>query len=126
MPAITGSGLSVRTTDTSADGTSVSVSVALLLAGFGSVTAAGAVMVAVLDSVPVAAATTGAVTVKVKDPPAGRFTVLALMLPEPLAGPVPPPAPTPVQVAPEMDAGKVSATVAPVTLLGPALEAVMV
>ena len=52
--------------------------------------------------------------------------MLALILPEPLAGPVAPPAPAPVQVAPMMEAGRVSATVAPVTLLGPALEATIV
>ena len=57
-------------------------------------------------------------------PPAGRLTV-SLMLPEPAAVQVPPPAPTQVQVQ-VSEAGKVSATVAPVTPLGPALEAVIV
>ena len=57
-------------------------------------------------------------------PPAGRFTV-SLMLPEPAAVQVPPPAPTQVQVQVKT-AGKVSATVAPVTGSGPALLAVMV
>src|SRR3954452_23838406 len=47
------------------------------------------------------------------------------MLPEPDAVQVPPPAPTQVQVA-VRDAGKVSATVAPVALLGPAFDAVIV
>ena len=101
----------------------MSVSVALLLPGVGSGTAE--LMVAVLDKVPIAVGEMGAVTVKVKEPPAGRLTELALISPEPVAGPVPPPAPAPVQVAPMMDAGKVSATVAPVTVLGPALVAVM-
>ncbi len=47
------------------------------------------------------------------------------MLPEPEAVQVPPPAPTHVQVQ-VSEAGKVSATVAPVALLGPALLAMMV
>src|SRR5438105_3095513 len=47
------------------------------------------------------------------------------MLPDPDAVQVPPPAPTQVQVAVRL-AGKVSATVAPMTLLGPALLAVIV
>src|SRR3954465_29578 len=47
------------------------------------------------------------------------------MLPEPEAVQVPPPAPAQVQVQ-VSEAGKVSATVAPVALLGPALEAVIV
>src|SRR3954470_2550904 len=47
------------------------------------------------------------------------------MLPEPDAVQVPPPAPTQVQVQ-VSDAGKVSATVVPVALLGPAVEAVTV
>src|SRR3954469_4015665 len=58
------------------------------------------------------------------EPPTGRFTV-SLMLPLPLAVQVPPLAPTHVQVA-VSDAGNVSATVAPVTALGPALLAVIV
>ena len=86
LPAITGSGLSVRVTARSAEAVSVSVSVALLLPGVGSGTAE--LMVAVLDKVPVAAGEMGAVTVKVKEPPAGRLTELALMVPEPVAGPV--------------------------------------
>ena len=57
-------------------------------------------------------------------PPAGRLTV-SPMLPAPEAVQVPPPAPVQVQVQ-VSEAGKVSATVAPVALLGPALEAVMV
>ncbi len=47
------------------------------------------------------------------------------MLPEPAAVQVPPPAPTHVHVQ-VSDAGNVSATVAPVALLGPAFEAVIV
>ncbi len=54
-------------------------------------------------------------------PPTGRLTV-SLMLPEPDAVQVPPPAPTQVQVAPVSAAGKVSATVAPVAALGPGVR----
>src|SRR3954465_1175718 len=103
---------------------SVSLSVAELLPGVGSVTPAGAVTVAVFESVPVAAAETEQLAVNVTLPPLGRLT-LPLMLPEPDAVQVPPPAPTQVQVQ-VSEAGKVSATVAAVALLGPALEAVMV
>src|SRR5436305_1126814 len=103
---------------------SVSLSVAELLPGVGSVTPAGAVTVAVLDSVPLAAVERVPVAGQVTLPPLGRFTV-SLTFPEPEAVQVPPPAPTQVQVQ-VSDAGKVSATVAPVASLGPALLAVTV
>src|SRR5204862_238396 len=102
----------------------VSPSVAELLPGVGSVTPAGAVTVAVLLSVPVAAAEMVGLAAWVALPPTGRLTV-SLRLPEPDAVQVPPPAPVHVQVQGN-EAGKVSATVAPVALLGPALLAVMV
>ena len=58
--------------------------------------------------------------------PAGMVTV-SLMFPEPLAvKPVAPPACTAVYVAPLRMPGNVSATVAPTTLLGPALVTTMV
>ena len=103
----------------------VSVSVAVLLAALGSVTPPGAVMVAVLDSVPVAEALSVPVMVKVTAAPTGRFTS-SLRLPLPEAVQVPPAEPTQVQVTPLREAGSVSATVAPVTLTGPALLAVSV
>src|SRR5204862_320052 len=103
---------------------SVSLSVAELLPGVGSVTPAGAVTVEVLLRVPVAAAEIVQLAVYVTLPPEGRLAE-SLMLPEPEAVQVPPPAPTQVQVQ-VSDAGKVSATVAPVALLGPALLEVMV
>src|SRR5690242_17890221 len=106
----------------SACGASVSVSVALLLAELESEMLE--LTVAVLASVPVAEGLTRAETVYVTEPPVGRLTVL-LMLPDPEAVQVPPPAPTQVQVAVRL-AGSVSATVAPEALLGPALLAVMV
>src|SRR6516225_8238982 len=108
----------------SAEATSVSVSGAELLPGVGSVTPAGAATVAVLVSVPVAAAEIVQLAVYVVLPPAGRL-IVSLMLPLPEAVQVPPPAPTQVQVQ-VSEAGKVSATVAPVALLGPAFDAVIV
>src|ERR1051326_5744238 len=57
-------------------------------------------------------------------PPVGRLTV-SLMLPEPDAVQVPPPAPQHVHVH-VREAGNVSAAVAPVALLGPAFDAVIV
>ncbi len=65
------------------------------------------------------------VAVKLTLPPTGRPTV-ALRLPLPAAGQVPPPTPTQVQLTPVMLAGKVSATVALATGSGPALLATMV
>ena len=100
------------------------MSVAALLAGFGSVTPPGAATVAVLTKLPLAAAEMVQLAVYVTLPPAGRLAK-SLMLPEPDAVQVPPPAPTHVQLQ-VRDAGKVSATVVPVALLGPALLAVMV
>jgi hypothetical protein len=84
------------------------LSVALLLPALGSVTPPPTAAVAVLDNVPVAAASMVALAVKVTEPPAGRFTVSA-MLPEPTAVQVAPPAPLHVQVTPVNVAGKVSA-----------------
>src|SRR4026208_719382 len=106
-------------------GVNVSVSVAELLPGFGSVVPAGGVTVAVLTRVPVALADILQVTVKITEPPKGIFTD-ALILPEPEAGPVAPPAYTAVQLAEVIKAAKLSVTVAPVALLGPLLLTVMV
>src|SRR3954453_22957836 len=108
----------------SAWGANVSLTVAELLPGLGSVTLPGAVTVAVLVSRPLAAAEIVQLAVEVTLPPAGRLTV-SLRFPEPEAVQVPPPAPMQVQ-AQVSEAGKVSATVAPVALLGPALLAVIV
>src|SRR6185295_1613760 len=115
---------SVLVTARSAVAPSVSVSVAELLPGVGSVTPAGAATVAVLESVPVADGEIVQLAVYVTLPPAGRLTV-SLMLPEPDAVQVPPPAPTQVHVQ-LRTAGKVSATEEPGALLGPELEPVMV
>src|SRR3954465_11383411 len=101
----------------------VSLSVAELLPGVGSVTPPGAATVDVLESVPVAAAEMVQLAGEVPLPPAGRLTV-SPMLPEPEAVQVPPPAPTHVHVQ-VSEAGKVSATEEPGALLGPALLAVM-
>ena len=105
-------------------GVSVSVSVALLFAGVGSVTLPDGATVAVLLSEPVAADEMLQFAVYVTLPPLGRFTEL-LMLPLPEAVHVPPPAPTQVHVQVSA-AGNVSATVEPGALLGPGFEAVIV
>src|SRR6478735_4835299 len=113
--------------DRSACGVSVSVSVAVLSAGSGSVTPAGGVTVAVLVSDPVAEGPTRTVKVKVTLAPAGRSTVVA-RAPVPLVGPltVPPPLlAVAAQVAPVTPAGSGSDTLAPVTALGPALLTTM-
>ena len=112
----------VFVTARSACGVTATVSVDVLFAGLVSVTPAGAATVAVFTRFPVAAADNVAVTVKVTLPLTGRFT-LALMFPEPLAGHVPPPAPAQVQLMLLSVAGNVSATVAPVTALGPLFDA---
>ena len=116
---------SVLVIDRSPVGVKVSVSVAVLLAGVGSVTEAGAAMVAVLATVPVAPAEIVPVSVNVAVPPGIRLT-LALMLPLPEAGQLEPTLAVHVHVAPAMLAGTVSATVAAVTDEGPALEATIV
>jgi len=108
----------------SACGVSVSVSVAELLPGFGSVVPPAAVTVAVFARLPVALVEIVPVAVYVTEPPAGRLTVSPI-LPLPAAVHVPPPAPTHVHVTPVIVPGNVSATVA-LVLLGPAFEAVMV
>ena len=95
----------------SAVGVSVSVSVALLLPGAGSVVPPVEVTVAVLLSEPVALGDTTQDAVYETLPPTGKFTV-SLMLPAPAAPHVPPPAPTQVQVQ-VSDAGKGAATTAP-------------
>ena len=68
----------------------VSVSVALSLALTGSTTPAGGAAAAVFTRSPVAFPAICAVRVNVTDAPDGRSTS-TLMLPEPDAGPVPPP-----------------------------------
>src|SRR3989442_135031 len=110
----------------SAVGVRVSVSVAELLPGVGSVAPPGAVTVAVFAREPVAIAATVALTVNVAIPPTGRLTVVP-MSPLPEAEPHEPPAEPPqVQLTPVRVAGMVSVTVAPVTELGPAFEATLV
>src|SRR2546422_509082 len=101
----------------------VLLSVALLFPA-GSLTPAGAVMVAVFVIVPEPAVTV-AVAVNVAVPPVNRLTA-ALILPLPLAGQLDPPEAAHVHVTPESWAGKTSLTVAPTTALGPALLATIV
>ena len=107
-----------------APGASVSVSVALLLPGVGSVTLPDVATVAVLLNEPVAPAPIVQVAVYVTLPPLGRLTG-SLMLPEPDAVHVPLPEPTHVHEH-VSDAGNVSVTVEPGALLGPAFEAAIV
>ena len=66
-----------------------------------------------------------AVTVNVADPPLKRFTAAA-MLPAPLAGQLEPAVAEQVQVAAVSCGGNTSLTVAPVTALGPAFDAMIV
>jgi len=91
----------------------------------GSFTPAGAVTVAVFASVPVALLGTFPVAVKVTVPPARMFTV-ALRFPAPDAGQLDPAEAAHVQVTPVSAAGNTSATVAPVTAVGPAFDAAIV
>src|SRR6516164_592258 len=112
----------------SAWGVSVSVSVALLLPGLGSVTPAGGLTVAVLVGGPVAVGAICTVKVKVTVTLTGRSTVVARP-PVPLLGPVTLPPPllaVAVQVAAVAPAGRGSERAAPVTSLGPLLLTRMV
>ena len=77
-------------------GRTVSVSVAELLPGVGSVTPVGALTVAVLESAPLALGEMLTVAVYVTDPPLGKLTVS--LWSEPLEVQVPPPAPMHVQL----------------------------
>src|ERR671931_1350248 len=95
-----------------------------LLSPAGSLTPAGAATDAVFVIVPELAVTV-AVAVKVALPPLSR-SMLAAILPLPLAGQLDPAEAAHVQVTPETCAGKLSVTVAPVTALGPALLATIV
>src|SRR6476469_2627038 len=107
--------------DRSARGVRLSVSMAVLLPGVGSVTPAGGLTVAVLARLPVAEGSIWTVKVKVTVALTGRLTVVA-RAPVPLAGPltVPPPLlAANAQVAAMTPAGSESDTVAPVTALGP-------
>ncbi len=107
----------------SAVGVMLVTSVALLLAGVGSVTPTGAAMVAVLLRAP--APDTVPLAMNVTDAPAGRFTVV-LMFPAPLAAQLAPAVALQVQVTPPSAAGKLSTTVAPTTAVGPLLVATIV
>jgi hypothetical protein len=125
-PGITEATPSVLVIDRSAVGLNVSVSVAELLAGVGSVTPAGAAIAAVLMRLPVAVAEMVAVRVNVAEAPTGRSTVVA-MLPLPLlATQDPPPLGVHVHVIPEREADMVSVTDAAETAEGPALVATIV
>ena len=92
----------------------VSVSVALLLPATGSVGEAGAVTVAVFDSVPVAAGLSVPVAVYVTVPPGGSSTGRLMNVSPPvIAQQLAPPVAEQVQLTRPREAGKVSATVAP-------------
>ena len=109
----------------SAVGVRVSVSVAVLFAGVGSVTPAPTETVAVLANEPVAPGATVPLTVNVAVALTGRSTV-ALMLPLPDAGHAAPPVVVQVHVAPVSATGNVSVTLDAGAADGPALEATIV
>jgi len=110
----------------SACGVNVSLSVAVLFAGVGSVMPDPTETDAVFDNDPVAPGATTPATVNVVVPPTGRLTV-ALMLPMPdTAGHVAPPVVVHVHVAAVSAAGNVSVMVEPGAADGPALEATIV
>lgn len=111
----------------SATGVSVSVSVAELFAGFGSVVPLGTATLTVLDTVPVAALETVTTNVKVAVPPTARLIAVLFIFTWPLGALQLDPADA-VQVhEPMINAlGRMSVTVAPVTALGPALVTTIV
>ena len=125
-PGTTAATPSVFVIDRSADGFNVSVSVAELFAGVGSVTPPGAAMDAEFTRLPVAPATTVAEIVNVAVAPTGRSTVVLMFPPPLLATHEPPPDGTHVHVAPLRVAGIVSVTAAATTADGPALLATTV
>ena len=101
------------------------MSVAELFAAAGSVTDAGAAIVAVLVRLPVAVVEIVAVTVNVAVPPGARLTE-ALMLPLPEAGHVEPALASHVHVTDVRVAGSVSDRVAAVAVEGPPFVATIV
>lgn len=103
----------------------VSVSVAELFVPVESVTPDGTATDAVLTSDPVAEGLMVPVRVKVAVAPTARLTS-SLIDPLPLALQVAPAEATQVQVAPVIDPGTESVTVAPVTADGPLFEATIV
>ena len=126
MPGTAVAAPSVFVIERSAVGVSVSVSVALLLPGVGSVMPPGTATVAVFDSVPVAVAEIVQLALNVAVPPTARSTALVEMFPDPDAGQLLPTLAAQVQVQALRDTGKVSLTDAPVTGLGPPFDAVIV
>lgn len=109
----------------SADGARVSLSVAELLDGFGSVIPPGAATVAVFTRVPRAVLATVAVTVMVAEPPDCRLTDV-LMFPPPLGAPqLEPAVAVQVQIAFVRIAARLSVTLAEATALGPSLVTTM-
>src|SRR5215510_16183190 len=101
------------------------MSEALLLAELGSVVPPGAATVAVLVMGPAARVEAVVVAVKVAFPPISTVTGV-LMLPVPLAGQEEPAEAVQVQETLVRSAGKVSVTMAPVAVSGPALDTTMV
>ena len=101
--------------------TTAVVSVATLLAVFGSVTPLGAVTAAVLVSVPLADWATVPRIVKVARPLAGKITVVLMTLPEPLVVAQLPKVVAQTHVTVMMLAGITLATDALITVPGPLL-----
>src|SRR5262245_5268518 len=112
--------------DRSAAGVRVSVSVALLLPGLGSVVPAGGVTVAVLAIVPGADGLIWATAVKVAVPPGSRVTVVLMGLAPLSWATLDPAEATAVQLTEVMAAGKMSVTGAATAVLGPLLLTMMV
>lgn len=125
MPGTSVAAPSVLVTARFATGVRVLLSVDELFPATGSVVPTGAVIVAVLLSVPRALARIVAVSVYTALPPGSRLTGV-LILPVPLAAQDDPADAMQVHDAPVSEAGRLSVTVAPVTAAGPLFEAVIV
>src|SRR6185295_5296893 len=83
-------------------------------------------MWATLTRLPASAGSTVPVRVNVAEPPTGRSTASTIDPAPPEVAQVPPPLPRHVHVAPEIEAGTRSITVAPLTSLGPLFDATIV
>lgn len=126
VPALTVARPSVLEIDRSAVGVKESVSVAALLAELVSTAPAGAVIVTVLDSEPVAVDDTATITMYVTEPADDKVAVVDIGM-VPLAAPQVPPTPaTHVHVPDVVPLGSGSVIEALVAVDGPALEATMV
>lgn len=118
--------LLVLVIDKSEVGVSVSVSLAELFAGLGSVIPVGAATVAMFVIVPVAVLNTEVATIKVAVPFGNKFTVVLMFTFPAALAQLEPEEVVQVHERETRLAGRISVTCAPTTALGPTFDTTMV